>query len=49
LNSERLQIDLVEKMLIEKNQVLILIDIGGSILYRHSEKKPEGLDRVPDF
>lgn len=32
------------------NPILILLDIGGSLMYRHgSSEPPESLDKVPDF
>ncbi len=53
---EPLFLDLIYKSVCQKNQILVLIDIGGSILYRSSERlvfpsSAEGgnVKRNPDF
>jgi hypothetical protein len=33
---ERLHLEVIEREMFAKNPVLILVDIGGSLMYRHS-------------
>ncbi len=41
---ERLHLEVIEREMFAKNPILILVDIGGSLMYRHScSTQPEGL------
>ena len=41
---ERLHLEVIEREMFVKNPILILVDIGGSLIYRHScSTQPEGL------
>ncbi len=47
---ERLHLEVIEREMFIKNPVLILVDIGGSLMYRHGDSKQiEGLKREPNF
>lgn len=44
LMEERLHLEVIEREMFIKNPVLILVDIGGSLMYRHGDsKQPDGL------
>jgi hypothetical protein len=48
--SKVLNLRVRELQMYQENQILVLLDIGGSILYRHKEtKKVSGIEREPDF
>ena len=48
--ADKLYLDRVEREVFKMSPILILIDIGGSLMYRHGEPEiPKGLDKEPDF
>lgn len=49
LLSDKLHLDVLEREIYSANQILILLDIGGSILYRHPDDEPIDVSRKPDF
>jgi hypothetical protein len=47
---EKLYLERVQREVFKLTPVLILLDIGGSLMYRHgSPELPKGLDKEPDF
>jgi hypothetical protein len=48
--AEKLYLDRIQREVFKLTPVLILLDIGGSLMYRHgAPEMPKGLDKEPDF